>query len=119
MKKTEYLYSGLVKRVVDGDTVDIVVDLGFSVNVEMRFRLYGIDTPEKNDPSESVRELAIKASQWATTELTGKTVTIKSHSTDKYGRYLAEVFLGERDINKELITLGLARSYHGEKKTPW
>ena len=113
-----YLYSAKVTKVIDGDTIDAIVDLGFSISVLIRFRLYGIDTPEKTDKIPEVKALAYAASDFVGDNLTGKTVTIQSVGKDKYGRWLAKVYAGkdQPSINEQLITLGLAKAYFGDSK---
>lgn len=116
--KPIYIYSAVVTRVIDGDTIDCAVDLGFNTFTKERFRLYGIDTPEKTSKIASVKELAMKASKFLSDTLTGKTVTIESVEKDKYGRWLAKVYLttDAPTINEQLITLGMAKAYFGDNK---
>ena len=113
-----YNYSAQIIGVVDGDTIDAIVDLGFSVFSKIRFRLYGIDTPEKTDKIPEVRELAKKATLFVTAQILGKTVTIQSVEKDKYGRWLAKVYLDKftPTINEQLVSLGYAKAYFGDNK---
>lgn len=113
-----YNYSGIVNKVIDGDTIDATVDLGFSVFAKIRFRLYGIDTPEKTDKILEVKNLAIVASKFVSDNLTGKSVVIQSVEKDKYGRWLAKVYVGKDQptINEQLISLGYAKAYFGDSK---
>ena len=93
-----YEYRARVKRVVDGDTVDFVVDLGFSVHITIRTRLLGVDTPERGHPdwkkatAECARLLSVaadvKGSECANAE---HWVTIRTSKTGKYGRWLVEI----------------------------
>jgi len=112
-----YSYTGKVVKVVDGDTFDILIDLGFGISVKHRFRLYGVDTPEtygKNACEEGkvvkkyVKELLKKNS----------TVYIETYKDKKgkYGRYLADVYyidkLGLRtNLAEHLINKGYAKFY--------
>lgn len=113
-----YLYSGTVVKVIDGDTIDVRVDLGFSIFTDTRFRLFGIDTPEKTSKIATVREIAILATNFLKNTIEGKKITIESISKDKYGRWLAKVhFLDGATINEQLVSLGLAKSYFGDSKT--
>lgn len=116
MIKSQYLYNAKITNVVDGDTVDAMVDLGFTVFVKVRFRLYGIDTMETNDKAIAVRELGLKAKEFVTFMLLGKDVTIESHKADKYGRWLGEIYLNGTSINKQLLSEGLAVEYFGGTK---
>ena len=93
-----YEYRAKIKRIVDGDTVDFMVDLGFGVHVAIRTRLIGVDTPERGHPdwkkatNECGRLLSIvsetKGHEVGCPE---HWVTIKTHKTGKYGRWLVEI----------------------------
>jgi micrococcal nuclease len=114
-----YIYMATVLNVVDGDTVDIEVDLGFRVYQEMRVRLAGIDTPEKNASDVEVRAEAMKAKQRAMELVLGKRLLVETFKVDKYGRYLAKVFLDTSDgtsLNDVLLSEGLAVAYDGGKR---
>lgn len=116
MHKTDYIYNARVTNVVDGDTVDMVISLGFGVSITHRVRLSGINTQETNDTNPVLRENAMQAKKWVTDKLLNKQVTIQSFKSDKYGRYLADIYLGDELINKSLIDQGLAEEYHGGKR---
>lgn len=108
----EYVNKGSVLRWVDGDTVDLRVDLGYRTWVETRFRLYGIDTPErgqKNHDEATAHNVAIAPA--------GSAVVLQSYKDpDKYGRWLAEIWVGDVDLNQSLVSLGLAVAYFGGTK---
>lgn len=106
-----YEYYTKIERVVDGDTVDVFLDLGFKVWHKDRLRLNGIDTPEKNTPlGKALKEYLAKL-------IEGKIVKITVTKPDKYGRYLATVYLNsDVSINEQLISAGLAKAYHGKSK---
>jgi micrococcal nuclease len=113
-----YLYTGNVTRVIDGDTIDVRVDLGFSIFTNTRFRLFGIDTPEKTSKIAEVKEIAITATNFVKNAIEGKEITIESMNKDKYGRWLAKIHYGEGPtINEQLVALGLAKAYFGDSKT--
>lgn len=117
MLTQDYVYNATIENVVDGDTVDAVVDLGFTVFVKVRFRLFGLDTMEKNDRDPVKREQARLATEFVKTKCLNTPVTLKSHKTDKYGRWLAEIFLPDGStVNNQLITEGLAIPYFGGKR---
>lgn len=102
-----YEYQAKVVRVVDGDTVDVLVDLGFHISIEMKLRLQGINAPE-------LKEEAGKTSRdYLFNRLYNKSVTIKTvkDRQEKYGRYLATILLDGQDINEELVTNGYAKEY--------
>jgi len=115
-----YEYGCKVTRVVDGDTVDIIIDCGFSILHKCRVRLYGIDTPESRtrDKDEKVRgKLAAKFLQDAIDN--GKKVVLRSKLKDskgKYGRVLGEIIVDGININVAMIENYLAVAYHGQSK---
>jgi micrococcal nuclease len=106
-----YTYYTKIDKVVDGDTCDVFIDLGFSVWHKERIRLAGIDTAEKNTPlGKALKEFLIK-------NLEGKLVKLEVSKPDKYGRYLGKVYLNsEESINDQLIRNGLAKPYGGDSK---
>jgi micrococcal nuclease len=113
----QYLYPAKLVKVVDGDTVDLTLDLGFRIAWTQRFRLYGVDTPELNaaDPAERVRALAAK--QYVADVLTQGPIIARTHmdKADKYGRWLAVLIvqspMGPINVNETLIAMGLATYY--------
>ena len=114
MNSVEYRYKAAVDRWVDGDTVDLYVDLGFYHYIKTRFRLYGIDTPERG------HELWDDATAFArTTAPEGTDVTIEVYKDpDKYGRWLVNIFVAEQEesVNHALVAAGLAVPYYGGTK---
>lgn len=116
MQKKNYVYNATVTNVVDGDTIDVTIDLGFGVFVQHRVRLNGINTQETNDPNPALKESGLKAKQFVTTKLLNQKITIESFRSDKYRRYLADVYLGDELVNKTLMNEGLAVEYHGGKR---
>ena len=117
--KTQYLYEAKIINVVDGDTVDALVDLGFHVYMNMRLRLYGIDTAEKNDKDPVLREKAKAATEFLSSIVLGKSVLIETFKKDKYGRFLAKIFLPEQttvSVNDAILNENLAIEYFGGKK---
>ena len=115
-----YEYGCKVTRVVDGDTVDVILDLGFSILHKCRVRLYGIDTPESRtrDKDEKVRgKLAAKFLQDAIDN--GKKVVLRSKLKDskgKYGRVLGEIIVDNINLNVSMIEKNLAVAYFGQSK---
>jgi len=115
-----YEYGCKVTRTVDGDTVDVILDLGFSILHKCRVRLYGIDTPESRtrDKDEKVRgKLAAKFLGDAIDN--GKKVVLRSKLKDskgKYGRVLSEIIVDDININVAMIENHLAVAYHGQNK---
>ena len=93
-----YEYNAKVDRVVDGDTVDFIVDLGFNINIKIRTRLIGVDTPERGHPdwkkatAECARLIAVVADvEGAEVGHPEHYLTIRTHKQGKYGRWLVEI----------------------------
>lgn len=110
-----YTYNAKVVRVLDGDTVEFLVDLGFNIFVKEKFRLFGIDTPEK---SGLTKESGLKSKEFAEEFLSKQEeYKIVVSKKDKYGRWLCSVF-NKKDIclNEELVLEGLATLYFGGTK---
>ena len=120
-KMDKHIYSAKLQRVVDGDTCDALIDLGFDTWVKKRIRFYGVDTWESRtrNKEEKVKGLAAKAYVKDLLENSdeGKFV-LKSYGVGKYGRVLGELFVkgNEQSVNELLKENGHAYEYHGEKK---
>ena len=114
-----YEYKATIRRVVDGDTVDVTLDLGFNILYNSRIRLLGIDTPESRtrDLEEKARGLAAKD---RVKELcpVGSSVILKTtkDGRGKFGRILGEIFVGDINVNQQLVSEGHAVEYFGGKK---
>ncbi len=105
----EYTYKASVVRWVDGDTVDLVVDCGFYVRLETRFRLFGLDTPERGDDLYDTARLHAES-----LAPPGREVTVRTFkSPDKYGRFLALIEVDAVSVNDSLVASGLAVPYFG------
>tara|TARA_R100000231_G_scaffold22778_1_gene21643 strand:+ start:23 stop:445 length:423 start_codon:yes stop_codon:yes gene_type:complete len=115
-----YEYSCKVKRVVDGDTVDVVLDLGFDVSYSCRVRLYGIDTPESRTRNKDEKARGKMATAFLTESIEkGKQVVIQTKLKDskgKYGRVLGEVVVDGKNINQTMVKSHLAVAYYGQSK---
>lgn len=111
-----------VHKVVDGDTIDVDIDLGFNVSFYQRVRLAGIDTPESRtrDLAEKALGLEVKKKLTALLASAGDIVikTEKPDSTEKYGRILGWLFIDGKDqsVNHALIAGGYAWEYMGDTK---
>jgi micrococcal nuclease len=110
-----YEYRATLLRVIDGDTLDLVIDLGCFVSIERRIRLLGINTPELHDPDASKRVQAIRARKFVADFLPLAKNALVIHTEldkgDKYGRLLGTVYVGEKpteSVNDALIAAGLA-----------
>ena len=115
-----YEYKCKVTRVVDGDTIDALIDLGFDVKYQSRVRLYGIDTPESRTRDKDEKARGKMASAFLKDSIdNGKTVVLQTKLSDsrgKFGRVLASVVVDEVDINRAMIENHLAVAYHGQSK---
>lgn len=117
-----YHYRGTVTAVVDGDTLDITFDLGFRMTTKQRFRLYGVDAPERftaTGPAatEYVKEW-LEQARLADLQIGGGgDVFLRTHKPviDKYGRWLAEVFSADgRSLTDDMIAAGHAVRWFGQ-----
>lgn len=114
-----YEYKGKLMHVVDGDTVDILVDLGFNLLHKIRVRLDGVNTPESRTKDIREKEEGLKAKEFTKNFLEGNPISISTMKTGKYGRYLARLKVNGVDLANSLIEAGLARECHGEKRGSW
>ena len=113
-------YNAIVRRVVDRDTMDVTLDLGFDILYNNRIRLLGIDTPESRTRDLEEKKLGLAAKD-RVKELcpVGSTVTVKTtkDGRGKFGRILGEIYVGDVNVNKLLVEEGHAVEYFGGKKT--
>ena len=115
-----YTYKATLLRVVDGDTVDALIDLGFGTHVKKRIRLYGMDAWESRtrDLNEKAKGLAAKARLIEILIDNNNEFILVSHGVGKFGRCLGELFLtmDSDSINNLLISEGHAKKYDGGKR---
>ncbi len=123
-KLNPWIYNAEVKKVIDGDTFDIVIDLGFDTLKKGRVRLYGVNTPESrtSNVEEKKQGLAAKdfTDQWL--QKAGSWVKIETiiDKNEKYGRVLAKVWDNAGNcLNTDIIAAGLAREYYGVGDKTW
>ena len=115
-----------INKVVDGDTIDVTIDLGFDLYKKERVRIAGVDTPEKRTRDLEEKALGLDATYWMKKQLDD---TIKGDDeliirtelkggTGKYGRLLGWLYVGEDTVslNEKMITEGYAWSYDGGTK---
>jgi len=115
-----------INRVVDGDTIDVTIDLGFDLYKKERVRVAGVDTPEKRTRDLEEKALGIDATNWMKEQLedaiNGESeLTIRTElkgGMGKYGRLLGWLYVGDADIslNEAMIIAGYAWSYDGGTK---
>ena len=119
-KPASFEYNATLVKVLDGDTIDAYIDLGFDLKIKKRIRYMGIDTWESRtrDKEEKVKGLAAKARNKELLE--AGTFKIVSYGTGKFGRVLGEVLVQTDDglvsVNETLISEGHAYEYDGGKK---
>jgi micrococcal nuclease len=111
-----------VTKVVDGDTIDVVIDLGFDIMFASRVRLAGIDTPESRTTDKTEKALGLESKAYLANRLkSAKNVVIKTEkldSSEKYGRILGWLFVDgdATSVNTEMIDKGYAWGYLGDTK---
>jgi len=113
-----YEYNCKVKRVVDGDTVDVLIDLGFDIAYASRVRLYGIDTPESRtrDKDEKARGLISKDFLKSWLDKGSVVIRTRKDKKGKFGRILGEMVVDDININELMIEEHHAVKYHGQSK---
>ena len=121
-----YEYFCKVERVVDGDTIDVNIDLGFDIHHSARVRMMGIDTPESRTRNLAEKALGLASKARLKEMLKGQKVKLltSKEGKGKFGRVLADVIIigkqgTETNCNQQLIEEGHARPYYGGKKVPW
>ena len=111
-----------VLKVVDGDTIDVDIDLGFNISYTQRVRLAGIDTPESRTKDLAEKKLGLESKKYLADLLKSATQIVirteKPDSTEKYGRILGWLFINNssESVNASLIAGGYAWEYMGETK---
>ena len=115
-----YEYKCTVDRVVDGDTIDVTLDLGFSVLYKTRVRLFGIDTPESRTRDKDEKARGKMSAAFLKMAVEGAdTVVIRTKLRDskgKFGRVLGNVVVDGENINQSMIDANLAVAYYGQSK---
>ena len=111
-----------VKNVVDGDTIDVIIDLGFDILFASRVRLAGIDTPESRTTDKAEKALGLESKEYLKKHLKdSKSVVIKTekmNSSEKYGRILGWIYVNgdTESLNDKMINDGYAWGYLGDTK---
>ena len=113
-----YEYKATIRRIVDGDTCDVDIDLGFDCWLHnQRIRLYGVDTPECRTRNKQEKAHGLLAKKYVQeTLIVGEVYALRTREKGKFGRYLGEIRVGRTTINKLLIKEGLAVAYTGQSK---
>ena len=115
-----------INKVLDGDTIDVTIDLGFDLYKKERVRIAGVDTPEKRTRDLEEKELGIDATNWLKEKLDGAIagdddLVIRTElvgGVGKYGRLLGWLYIGDADssLNEQMIDEGYAWEYDGGTK---
>ena len=116
-----------IDKVVDGDTIDVTIDLGFDLYKKERVRIAGVDTPEKRTRDLEEKALGLDATYWMKKQLEdtiagdGDELTVRTElvgGTGKYGRLLGWLYINEDTVslNEQMITEGYAHAYDGGTK---
>jgi len=121
MDKDPYIYRvKQVLKVVDGDTIDADIDLGFNISLTKRVRLSGVDTPESRTTDLKEKALGLEVKEWLKKNIDGKkNILIKTElpdSTEKYGRILGRLYVDDVCLNDRMISEGYAWEYAGGTK---
>jgi micrococcal nuclease len=124
-----FWYGATVLRVVDGDTVDLMIDLGFNIHHKIRVRLYGVNTPETRTKDLAEKQMGLSAKKFTEDWISKhKWVYVNTipDKNDKYGRVLARIFSSEdiddvktACLNLDIIESGYAREYFGVGNKTW
>ena len=119
--QTDFSYRvNKVTKVVDGDTIDVIIDLGFDIMYKSRVRLFGIDTPESRTRDLVEKKYGLMSKDFLKDKLkNADKIVIKTHKgeeTGKFGRILGEIFCDNVNINQQMCDVGHAVAYYGQSK---
>ena len=111
-----------ITKVVDGDTIDADIDLGFDISLSKRIRLAAVDTPESRTADANEKKYGLESKEWLKHKVeNAKNILIKTElpdSTEKYGRIIGHLFINdqEKSLNDQMISEGYAWTYDGGTK---
>jgi micrococcal nuclease len=121
--KDPYIYRiKQIIRVIDGDTIDADIDLGFDISLSKRIRLAAVDTPESRTADANEKKYGLESKEWLKHKVeNAKNILIKTElpdSTEKYGRIIGHLFINDQEtsLNNQMITEGYAWEYSGGTK---
>ncbi|QQO92877.1 nuclease [Staphylococcus phage Madawaska] len=103
-KDNLYIFRAKCERVVDGDTIDVIIDFGFDVSAKRRIRILDVDTPERGQ--ENFKE----ATEFVKDRVEGKELLMQTYKSDAFGRYLAKIWYTNEDTGKVCLNDELLRS---------
>ena len=121
--KDPYIYRiKQIIRVIDGDTIDADIDLGFDISLSKRIRLAAVDTPESRTADANEKKYGLQSKEWLKHKVeNAKNILIKTElpdSTEKYGRIIGHLFINDQEnsLNDQMIVEGYAWPYKGDTK---
>ena len=121
--KDPYIYRiKQITKVIDGDTIDADIDLGFDISLSKRIRLAGVDTPESRTADTNEKKYGLESKEWLKHKVeSAKNILIKTElpdSTEKYGRIIGHLFVNDQEssLNDQMIVEGYAWTYDGGTK---
>ena len=121
--KDPYIYRiKEITKVVDGDTIDADIDLGFDISLTKRIRLAGVDTPESRTADANEKKYGLQSKEWLKHKVeNAEHILIKTElpdSTEKYGRIIGHLFVNDQEssLNDQMIVEGYAWTYDGGTK---
>ena len=121
--KDPYIYRiKQILRVIDGDTIDADIDLGFDISLTKRIRLAGVDTPESRTADANEKKYGLEAKEWLKHKVENAGhILIKTElpdSTEKYGRIIGHLFVNDQEnsLNDQMVVEGYAWTYDGGTK---
>ena len=121
--KDPYIYRiKQITKVVDGDTIDADIDLGFDISLTKRIRLAGVDTPESRTADANEKKYGLQSKEWLKHKVeNAEHILIKTElpdSTEKYGRIIGHLFVNDQEnsLNDQMIVEGYAWTYDGGTK---
>ena len=121
--KDPYIYRiKQILKVVDGDTIDASIDLGFDISLEKRIRLAAIDTPESRTSDANEKKYGLESKEWLKHKVeNAKDILIKTElpdSTEKYGRIIGHLFINDQEtsLNDQMVVEGYAWTYKVDTK---
>jgi micrococcal nuclease len=121
--KDPYIYRiKQITKVIDGDTIDADIDLGFDISLTKRIRLAGVDTPESRTSDANEKKYGLEAKEWLKHKVENAGhILIKTElpdSTEKYGRIIGHLFVNDQlnSLNEQMVIEGYAWTYDGGTK---
>ena len=108
-----------VTKVIDGDTCDVILDLGFDIYHKCRIRLFGIDTPESRTRDLEEKKRGLLSKEYLKEKLKAEKLTVKTYKgeeTGKFGRVLGDIYADGVSINQTMVEESYAVAYYGQNK---